>query len=120
MENLLKKMIKGIKREDTVVDNNSKYEFCPKCYADLTMQRGYKKSLAYWTCLGCGAMLINPKIESDIVWICDKCGASLNIQPGFNEDCREWKCTECGHSNMIDPSEVYETEEEYEMELKNP
>jgi ribosomal protein L37AE/L43A len=113
-------MIKGIKREDTVVDNNSKYEFCPKCYADLTMQRGYKKSLAYWTCLGCGAMLINPKIESDIVWICDKCGASLNIQPGFNEDCREWKCTECGHSNMIDPSEVYETEEEYEMELKNP
>ncbi len=52
MENLFKKMIKGIKREDTVVDNNSKYEFCPKCYADLTMQRGYKKSLAYWTCLG--------------------------------------------------------------------
>lgn len=32
-------------------ENNSDYEYCPKCYADLTMQRGYKSSLAYWTCL---------------------------------------------------------------------
>ncbi len=95
-------------------------EFCPKCNADLTMQKGYNNGLAYWTCLGCGAMLINPKIESDIVWICDECGAALNIQPGFNEDCGEWKCTECGYSNVIDPSELYETEDEYRMELKNP
>ena len=95
-------------------------EYCPKCYADLTMQKGYRSSHAYWTCLGCGAMLINPKIESDIVWICDKCGASLNIQPGFSEECGEWKCTECGHSNVIGPSELYETEDEYQMELKNP
>ena len=101
-------------------ENKSDYEYCPKCYADLTMQRGYKSSLAYWTCLGCGAMLINPKIESDIVWVCDECGASLNIQPGFSEDCGEWKCTECGHSNVIGPGEIYETDEEYEMELKNP
>ena len=101
-------------------EENLDYEYCPKCNADLTMQRGYNRSLAYWTCLGCGAMLINPKIESDIVWVCDKCGASLNIQPGFNEDCGEWKCTECGYSNVIGPSELYETEDEYQMELKNP
>ena len=58
------------------------------------------------------------QIESDIVWICDKCGASLNIQLGFSEDCGECKCTECGYSNVIGPSELYETEDEYQMELK--
>ena len=99
---------------------NSDYEYCPKCNADLTMQRGYSNKLAYWTCLGCGAMLINPKIESDVVWICDECEASLNIQPGFSEDCGEWECQVCGHVNKISPSELYETEDEYQMELKNP
>ena len=101
-------------------DYNSDYEYCPKCNADLTMQRGYSNKLAYWTCLGCGAMLINPKIESDVVWICDECEASLNIQPGFSEDCGEWECQVCGHVNKISPSELYETEDEYQMELKNP
>ncbi len=101
-------------------NKNLGYEYCPKCNADLTMQRGYSNALAYWTCLGCGAMLINPKIESDIVWICDECEASLNIQPGFDENCGEWKCCVCGHVNKIDPGELYETEDEYQMELKNP
>ena len=46
-------------------------EFCPRCDANLTLQKGYDNSLPYWKCLGCGEMLINPTLETDsgIVWI---------------------------------------------------
>lgn len=60
-------------------------EFCPRCDANLTLQRGYRNDLLYWACKGCGEMLINPNIdtETNIVWLCDECGAMLNVQKGF-------------------------------------
>ena len=63
------------------------HEFCPRCEAKLTLQKGYDNNLPYWVCKGCGEMLINPSVEteSDIVWVCDECGAMLNIQNGFSE-----------------------------------
>ena len=98
------------------------YEFCPRCNANLTLQKGFSNELPFWNCLGCGEMLINPEVEapSDISWICDGCGNMLNIQPGFSEDCGEWKCTECGFVNKIDVSELYLSEDEFQTELKNP
>ncbi len=96
------------------------YEYCPHCYANLTLQKGYDPSLKYWECRGCGQMLINPEIESDIVWICDECGAVMNEQPGFTEDCGEWTCTKCGFVNKIDVSELYASEDEFQAEKSNP
>ena len=57
-------------------------EFCPRCDANLTLQRGYRNDLPYWECKGCGEMLINPNIdtETNVVWFCDECGAMLNVQ----------------------------------------
>ncbi len=103
-------------------DEGEQYEYCPRCNANLTLQKGYDNTLPCWTCLGCGEMLINPEVdsESNIAWMCDKCGAMLNIQNGFSEDCEEWECTECGFKNKIDASELYGSEEEYQDELKNP
>ncbi len=96
------------------------YEYCTNCDANLTLQKGYDSSLPYWICKGCGQMLINPKVESDISWICDKCGAMLNIQDGFDDNDGVWKCTECGFENVIDESEVYVSEDEYQSSLKDP
>ena len=96
------------------------YEYCPNCDANLTLQKGYDSSLPYWICKGCGQMLINPAIESDISWICDKCGAMLNIQDGFDDHGDVWKCTECGFENTIDKSEIYLSEDEYQASLKDP
>ena len=98
------------------------HEFCPRCEANLTLQKGYDPSLPFWVCLGCGEMLINPEVETntDIAWICDGCGHMLNIQKGFREDCGNWTCTECGFVNKIGQSELYTTEDEYRADLKNP
>ena len=96
------------------------YEFCPRCDANLTMQKGYDNALPYWICTGCGEMLINPEIEDDIAWICDRCGCMLNIQPKFKADCGSWTCTECGYQNDINESKLYITEDEYQTDLKNP
>ena len=96
------------------------YEYCPHCYANLTLQKGYDPSLKYWECKGCGQMLINPEVEGDIVWICDECGAVMNEQPGFSEECGEWKCTQCGHVNKIDVSELYASEDEFQADKRNP
>ena len=98
------------------------YEFCPRCEANLTLQKGYSNNLPYWICKGCGEMLINPNVpdDSNIAWICDGCGAMLNIQPGFSEDCGVWTCTECGYANPIDPSELYLSEDEYQASLRDP
>ena len=96
------------------------HEFCPRCDANLTLQKGYRNDLPFWTCRGCGEMLINPAVENDNVWICDNCGTTLNIQNGFSEKNGEWTCTECGFVNRIDESVLYETEEEYEAEQRNP
>ena len=96
------------------------HEFCPNCEANLTKQKGYDNTLPYWVCLGCGEMLINPDVDSDIAWICDQCGSMLNIQKGFREDCGEWKCTECGFVNQINNQELYVSEDEHEEALKNP
>ena len=98
------------------------YEYCPRCDANLTFQKGYSNDLPYWICLGCGEMLINPEVETDtnIAWICDGCGAMMNIQPGFSEDCGTWTCTECGCENKIDGSELYLSEEEYQTARQDP
>lgn len=99
-----------------------KHEFCTRCEADLTLQKGYDNELPYWICKGCNEMLINPAIdtESDIVWVCDKCDAMLNIQPGFSEAVGDWNCTQCGHINKIDVSEVYLSDDDYRESLANP
>lgn len=98
------------------------YEYCKRCNANLTLQKGFRNELPYWKCRGCGEMLINPAVSADdnIAWICDKCEAMLNIQDGFTADCGEWTCTECGFSNSINSSEVYLTDDEYQQELNNP
>lgn len=98
------------------------YEYCPKCDANLTLQKGYSNELLYWVCKGCGEMLINPEInaEDDIVWTCDKCGAMLNVQSGFNVNCGKWECTECGFENVIDVTEIYLSNDEYEASKTNP
>ena len=99
---------------------NEEYEYCPRCDADLTLQKGYSNKLPYWICLGCGEMLINPEVDSDVAWFCDNCGAMLNIQPGFRDDCGAWTCAECGFVNKIDESVLYESEDEYEENQRNP
>ena len=96
------------------------YEFCPRCDANLTLQKGYRNDLPYWVCKGCGEMLINPEVEGDIAWICDRCGAMLNIQDGFLENRGEWVCTECGFKNKIDKCELYASEDEFKAEQLSP
>ncbi len=96
------------------------YEFCPRCDANLTLQKGYRNDLPYWICRGCGEMLINPEVEGDIAWICDQCGAMLNIQDGFADHTGEWLCTECGYMNRIVESEIYASEDEFQAERRNP
>lgn len=102
-------------------DNSSQYEFCPRCDANLTFQKGYDNTLPYWICRGCGEMLINPELDTgDIIWLCDDCGALLNVQEGFDEDRDEWKCTECGHVNELSDKDIYESDDEYQAEMGNP
>lgn len=100
----------------------AEYEFCPRCEANLTLQRGYSNTLPYWNCKGCGEMLINPAVDSDddIAWICDGCGEMLNIQAGFRNNQGEWKCTNCGTANKIDVSELYDSTDEYLVDSQNP
>ena len=114
--------LKSIRKRnhDRIYVADDSHECCMKCGADLTMQKGYRNDLPYWICTGCGEMLINPEVDSDIAWICDQCEAMLNIQPGFSEDCGEWKCTKCGFVNKIDESELYTSDDEYRADLKNP
>ena len=102
--------------------NNDLYEYCPRCDANLTLQKGFDPALSHWICKGCGEMLINPASEDDsnIIWICDSCGATLNDQEGFSTDDGEWKCRECGYVNKTDEREVYLSEDEYAAELSNP
>lgn len=100
----------------------NEHEFCPRCEANLVLQKGYRNELPYWVCKGCGEMLINPDIQDDsnIVWICDRCGEMLNIQEGFSETCGVWQCSACGFENSIDESEVYLTEDEFQSDIKSP
>ena len=102
------------------VPEGERYEFCPRCDANLTLQKGYRNNLPYWICKGCGEMLINPEIDDDIAWICDQCGTMLNIQEGFRDNNGEWTCTECGYVNRIDESELYASEDEFQAEQHSP
>ena len=101
-------------------EGTASYEYCPRCDANLTLQKGYSSTMPYWVCKGCGEMLINPEIDSDVAWICDSCGQMLNIQEGFSEDCGHWTCTECGFDNKIEKSELYLSEDEYLSDVNNP
>ena len=96
------------------------HEFCPRCEANITLQKGYSNDLPYWVCKGCGETLINPDVPGDIAWICDQCEAMLNIQEGFNEECGNWICTECGFDNKIDKSEIYLSEDEFKADYNSP
>ena len=112
-----------LKREAKIeYDPSLCYEYCPRCDANLTLQKGYDNLLPYWKCLGCGEMLINPQDEafSGVVWICDQCNALLNNQVGFHEKSDEWKCAECGYINEICTKEIYSSDDEYQTELFNP
>ncbi len=123
MNNLINSIRTLIKsKKETIEPSGPQYEFCPRCDANLTLQKGFSSDLPFWDCLGCGKRLIHPLVyaPSDITWICDGCGAMLNAQPGFSDDCGEWKCIGCGYVNKIDASEVYLSEDEYQAELKNP
>lgn len=104
------------------LNSSEQYEYCPRCDANLTLQKGYKNTLSYWICKGCGEMLINPDVDAadDIAWICDQCGAMLNIQDSFADNCGKWTCTECGFVNDIDEKNLYDTEESYIADLMNP
>jgi len=117
----LKTIFSKIKYRNHVDSPNDFYhEFCPRCEANITLQKGYDNSLPYWVCKGCGEMLINPEIDGDIIWICDKCDATLNIQKGFDSSIGEWTCTECGFCNKTTSSEIYTTNDEYNSSLSNP
>lgn len=98
------------------------YEYCTRCDANLTFQKGFDPEAPYWICAGCGEMLINPALETEtgIVWLCDGCGSMLNIQSGFDENREAWKCSECGFVNLIDGTQVYLSEDEYNSSLKDP
>ncbi len=98
------------------------HEYCTKCEADLTMQKGYSNDVPFWICKGCGQMLINPNVESedDVAWICDGCGQMLNVQPGFKENNGTFKCLCCGFVNAIDEKNLYDSEDEYQRDLVNP
>lgn len=103
-------------------EESDKYEYCRHCDANLTLQRGFSNKLAYWKCLGCGVILVNPEIDdfSGVAWICDNCDALLNAQPGFDDECGEWICTECGTANAISEQEIYVSDDEYQADLHNP
>jgi len=109
-----------LRRKNDICEYETTYEYCPRCDANLILQKGYSSQLNYWICKGCGEMLINPEVKGKVSWVCDECEAMLNVQEGFSEDCGEWTCTECGHANIIDDSEIYETEDEYKASLNNP
>lgn len=118
---LFDKLVKIIKyRNNAPVEYGEQYEFCTRCEANLTLQKGYNNELPYWICKGCGETLINPSIPGDVLWICDQCEAVLNIQAGFSEECGEWNCLECGYPNKIDKSELYLSEEEFQTEFNSP
>ena len=104
------------------LNSSEQYEYCPRCDANLTLQKGYTNTLPYWVCKGCGEMLINPDVDADddVAWICDQCGAMLNIQDGFADQKDKWACTECGFVNDIDEKNLYDTEESYIADLMNP
>lgn len=96
------------------------YEYCPRCDANLTLQKGYSNKLPYWVCKGCGETLVNPEVPGEIVWLCDKCESMLNIQDGFTEEGDYWTCTECGYQNKIDKSEIYLSNDELAAGKKSP
>ncbi|MCR5742203.1 MAG: protein kinase [Lachnospiraceae bacterium] len=117
--NLLDKIFKN--NSQNVEPEDEQYEYCPNCDANLTLQKGYSNDLPFWTCKGCGKLLINPELDTDnIAWVCDKCGAMLNIQEGFADNDGEWTCRECGFVNRIDLRELYMSEDEYQAEKNNP
>lgn len=101
---------------------SNEYEFCPRCEANLTLQKGYRNDLPYWTCRGCGEMLINPDVPAadDVAWICDGCGEMLNTQDRFTVESGVWTCTKCGFENKVDESQIFLSDEEYLAELDNP
>ena len=119
---LMDKFIKRFKCGRTLEPQETEYEYCPHCEANLTLQKGYDNHYPYWICKGCGEMLINPDsgVEDGVVWVCDKCGAMLNLQENFESNTGSWACLECGFVNKICRSEIYVSDEEYQAELRNP
>ncbi len=101
------------RKKDVYFPNETAWEYCTNCDADLTKQKGFNADSLYWVCKGCGQMLIRPDFDWDVIWRCDKCGNLLNVQEGFSEDCGEWACRKCGTVNPINKSGLYSSEAEY-------
>ncbi len=92
--------------------------FCPNCGAILNEQSGFDPEKDTWTCTKCGQLLSDPEMYNGdvfegVVWFCDNCGAVLNKQLGFSDRYGSWTCEKCYHSNAINQSEIYESEEDY-------
>ncbi|MCR5150681.1 MAG: protein kinase [Clostridiales bacterium] len=119
---LIKRLFNKAETKVKGIPEGEAYEFCPRCDANLTLQKKYRNDLPFWICTGCGEMLINPSVDADdnIAWICDKCGSMLNMQDGFSDNNGEWICTDCGYQNKIDKSELYVSEDEYLAQQRNP
>lgn len=120
--NSIRRIIKPRRSPGSDAPGEGFYEYCPRCDANLTLQKGYSNALPYWVCLGCGELLTNPAVdsESDIFWFCDRCGEMLNLQPGFSESLDEWICLSCGYTNKIVPEEVFISTDEYQAARDNP
>ncbi len=117
---LMDGLIRKIKYGKRDFEEAEVYQYCPRCDANLTLQKGYDPSLPNWTCLGCGETLVNPDADSCVVWYCDGCGDCLGSQPGFDEKCGTWTCVKCGFVNRIDDGELFASAEEYERYANAP
>ncbi len=51
----------------------------------------------------------------NVRWFCDRCGSSLDEQRGFDDHKYVWQCSECGHKNSISRSNIYASDEDYQM-----
>ena len=91
--------------------------FCPNCKAILNDQDGFDPSEGAWACTNCGQQLMDNSVYDGemfegIAWYCDKCNSLLNLQEGFSDTCGEWKCTECNHRNLIDETQILDSDDE--------
>ena len=118
---LIEGLIDKIKyRNAAPLELGDEYEFCPKCEANLTLQKGFSNQLPVWVCRGCGESLLSPSTPGNITWYCDSCNSLLNIQENFDEENSSWKCTKCGHTTALDKSRLFLTRAEMEQALDNP
>ncbi len=62
MLSIFNKILPKTKTEETNYVE-SFYEYCPRCDANLQLQKGFDPSVSRWLCRGCGEMLYRPDID---------------------------------------------------------